>query len=110
MKTLFALFLCAAALHADKKDRPWIPGTVIAIEHIPGRVMEVNPTSVYVIRTESTDYTLEHSARTYYTKPPRDLVKIGDSVQIEIKGKNAILKTTSAEKKLRIGKSSMRSN
>ena len=70
--------------------------------------MQTSPTSVYVIRTEHSDYTLNHEARTYYTDPPKDLVKIGDSVQIAIEGKNAILKTPTIEKRLQIGKSSMR--
>ena len=101
------LIACTAVLPA-KKDRTWIPGTVIAVEQIQGRVMRDAPASNYVIRTEKADYTLEHAARTYYTSPPTPLVKTTDSVQVAIEGKNAILKTPAVEKKLRIIKTILR--
>lgn len=108
MRSVFLIVfcLCVSVVEAKPKDRKWLSGSVVAIEQIPGRVMQTAPAQNYVISTESAEYTLEHAARTYYTSPPQPLVTVGSKVELALDGKNAILKTGATEKKLRVIKTS----
>ena len=101
------LLLTAPVVDAAKKDRVWISGSVSAVEQIPGRVMQDAPANHYLIRTETTDYTLEHASRTYYTPPPTALLTAGETVELSLDGNHAILRTPSFQKRLRIIKSSI---
>lgn len=78
-------------------------GTVASIEQIPARMMRNNASTNYSIHTDSATYVLEDAASTYYTGPPKQILAVGDVVQLSLDGsKHALVKTNKMQKRLRL--------
>lgn len=100
LRVTFALLMICTA---SAKTREWMDGTVAAINHVSARLMKNSASVEYTIRTDRGDYVLEDAAFTYYTGAPKDILSIGDVVQLSPDGsKHALLKAGATQKRLRL--------
>jgi hypothetical protein len=97
---LSALAVIILGLSRDlpAKDRHWMSGTVIAVEHLSARAFQSKPSVEYTTRSDGVEYVVQKVALTYFSESPREIFAIGDRVEISPDGdKYAFIKTDSGE-------------
>jgi hypothetical protein len=111
MKTVLVLLMCVASVAAAKKPRPvgdWIPGTVVGLEQ-SFNVVVVGSSNTYTVQTANAIYTVRQTAignpkgfLYVHAVPPAILANKGEPVEIQIDGPAALVRTSTAQAKMRI--------